>query len=63
MQNMVNEIVYTGVRLIEPTAREWDHGEVVEASLDPVSGKITFYEFIDENQIYNEFILQNNVFG
>jgi hypothetical protein len=57
MINRVNEIIYKGLTLIGDTARGWRHGEDIEAALDPLTGKVVLYEFIDETQVYNEYSL------
>lgn len=57
MINRVDEIVYKGLSLIGDTAKYWKHGDDIEASLDPKTGKLVLYEFIDETQVYNEFEL------
>lgn len=57
MVNLVNEIVYKDITLIGRTAEGWSHGDDIEASFDPKTGKLVLYEFIDETQVYNEFQL------
>lgn len=57
MINRVHEIVYQGIDLIGETGANWEHGEDFEAALDPQTGKVVLYEFIDDTQVYNEYKL------
>lgn len=59
LENRVNEVVYYRVKFIGNVAAEWDHGEDIEVSLDLKTGVLTAYEFIDDTQVYNHFIIKN----